>query len=288
MKKFIYYLVWLLVGVLFFPTLKSLYTYRWDALGYTHAFFILPVSLGLAWWKRQELIKAFQTTDKRFGLGFLLIFVVGVMLYLFGWRQDYVMISAFALLPFLYGFIGFVYGARVSRVLLFPVLYLLLMVPPPFALLDQLTLPLRYISAYGVEFMLSLLGFSVQREGLMYIVNGHQMMIDDACSGFRSLVTMFSLGLVYVYMTKSPLLKKAVLIGSVVPLSVIGNIVRIMVISLLGVYFGEEVAKGFLHSFSGIIVFLFIVIGFLAVEKFWHTKQAVAIEKKEDDFEWFE
>lgn len=295
-RQLIYYLLWGLVGILFFPILCILYRQRWDALGYTHAFFILPVSLGLVFWKRRELAEAFAATKKKFGTPSLIIFVFGALLYLFGWRQDYMMISTFALIPFLYGFVGFIYGKKVQRLLLFPILYLLLLVPPPFALLDRVTLPLRYISAFGVEEIFRLFNFPIQREGLGYVIEGHQMMIDEACSGFRSLITMFSLGLVYVYTIRSKIIKKAVLVSSIIPLAIMGNIIRVMAISLIGVYFGQKAAEGFMHSFSGVVIFLFIVLGFLGIEALWtriveKNKGLERVDKRKDkkeEFEWFE
>lgn len=268
-KQLIYYLLWGLVAVLFFPVLSALYRQRWVSLGYTHAYFILPVSLGLAFWRRRELAAAFADTEKRFGAFSLLIFISGGLMYLFGWIQGYMIISTFALIPFLYGFIGFIYGKKVQRLLLFPVLYLILLVPPPFALLDNVTLPLRYFSAFWVEKIFRLFNFPLQREGLMYIVKGQQMMIDEACSGFRSIITMISLGLAYVYVNKGTMLKKTVLVSSIIPLALIGNIVRIMAVSLIAIYFGQEAAQGFLHSFSGLLVFLFIVLGFMGIEAVW-------------------
>ena len=268
-NRAIYYLLWGLVGVLFFPTLRHLYSYRWDALGYTHAYFILPVSLGLAFWKRKKLQEAFAGTEKRFGVPSLFVLVFGALLYLFGWHQGYMVISTFALIPFLYGFIGFIYGKKVQRLLLFPVLYLILLVPPPFALLDSITLPLRYFSASCVEKMFTLFNFPVEREGLMYVVNGKEMMIDEACSGFRSLITMISLGLAYVYIIRSASIKKTVLILSIIPLALIGNILRIIIVSLIAIYFSQELAQGFLHYFSGAVIFLLIVLGFMGIEAVW-------------------
>lgn len=284
-NKLIYILLWVMVAALFFPVLRVLYSYRWDALGYTHAFFILPVSLGLAWWKRKELLGAFSETEGRFGPVALVILIFGGLMYLFGWRQDYMVIATLALIPFLYGFIGFIYGRAVQRVLLFPVLYLLLLVPPPFAILDSITLPLRYISAAGVELIFCLFHYPFERQGLMYVVKGQEMMVDAACSGFRSLITMFSLGIVYVYVNKSSAIKKAVLVLAILPLSILGNILRIIIISLIGVYFGKEAAQGFLHSFSGIVIFLFIVLGFLAIEALWGRKE---VKPGKDEIEWFE
>ena len=278
-KNMIYYFLWVLVGGLFFSTFLTLYQTRWDALGYTHAFFILPVSLGLAFFQRKELKEAFALTEKRFGFGYLIVFVVSVLMYVFGWRQGYMFVSTLAIIPFLYGFIGFIYGHKVCNLLIFPILYLIFLVPPPFALLDQATLPMRYISAFGVEGVFKLFHYPITREGLMYNAKGHPMIINEACSGFRSLITMFSLGVVYVYTMKSSLVKKIVLVGSIIPLAIIGNIVRIIIISLITVYLGEELAQGFLHSFSGIVVFLFIVIGFLVIEKLWAVSSRLWVKR---------
>jgi len=284
----IYFLLWGLVVALFFPVFSILYRQRWNALDYTHAYFILPVSLGLVYWKRKKLARAFAGTEKRFGVSSLLIFIFGGLMYLFGWRQDYMVVSTFALIPFLYGFVGFIYGKKVQRLLLFPILYLLLLVPPPFALLDRVTLPLRYISAFGVEKIFGLFNFPIQREGLMYVVKGQQMMIDEACSGFRSLITMISLGLVYVYTIRSSIIKKAVLVLSIIPLAVVGNILRIIVISLIGAYFGQELAQGFLHYFSGMVIFLFIVLGFAGINAVWTRREKRGAGEDEEEFEWFE
>jgi len=278
------------VFVLFLPTLLVLYRQRWGALGYTHAFFILPVSLWLVWREREALRATFKATKKKFERLYLGIFVFGSLMYLFGWRQDYMVISTFAMIPFLYGFTGFVYGRKVLRLVLFPILYLLLLVPPPFALLDRLTLPLRYISAFGVEGIFKVFMFPIQREGLMYVIGGHQMMIDEACSGFHSLITMFSLGLVYVYVTEGAPAKKVTLVSSIIPLAIIGNIVRIITISLIALTLGQGVAMGFMHYFSGVVIFLFIVLGFIGVEKAWWriTGTEKVVKPKEKDFEWFE
>lgn len=286
-RKIICYLLWVLVAGLFFPLLSLLYRQRWDALGYGHAYFILPLSLGLAFLKRKELARTFAGAEagKMSVTPSLAMFIFGALLYVFGWRKDYMVVSTFALIPFLYGFVGFVYGKRVQRILLFPILYLLLLVPPPFALLDSITLPLRYISAFGVEIFFGLFNFPVQREGLMYIVNGHPMMIEEACSGFRSFITMLSLSLAYVYLIKADIAKKITLILSIAPLTIFGNILRIIVISLISINLGQGAAEGFLHSFSGVVVFLFIVLGFVGIEGLWAKGEGRGT--RDERFEWF-
>ena len=122
----------------------------------------------------------------------------------------------------------------------------------------------------------------------MYVVQGKEMMIDEACSGLRSLVTMFSLALPYVYVIRCKLTKKFVLISSVIPLALVGNIARVIVISLMSLYFGKALAQGFMHYFSGAVVFLFIVLGFLAIEAIWAKITGEGKPGGKDEFEWFE
>ena len=113
------------------------------------------------------------------------------------------------------------------------------------------------------------------------------MMIDGACSGFRSLITMFSLALVYVYVIRSKFIKKVVLVLSVLPLAIVGNIIRVIVISLIATNFGQEVAQGFMHSFSGVVVFLFIVLGFAGIEALWTRLSGEEKGTRDEEFEWF-
>jgi len=267
--KLTHILFGLLVGVLFFLLFKILYAQRWEALSYTHAYFILPVSIWLVWRMRKDLNSLYAQTQSKFEIDQLIILALGFLIYLFGWRQDYMVIATFALIPFLLGYAGFVYGKKVQNKVLFPIFYLLFLVPPPFAILDRITNPLRYISAYGVEAIFKLFRFPITREGLMYVVKGKPMVVDGACSGFNSLITMLCLGVVYVYVMNHRLSKKLVMLASVVPLAIIGNIIRILCISLLDIYLGHEVAMGFMHNFSGIIIFLFIILGFVGIERIY-------------------
>ena len=84
-NKFAHYLLWGLVGLLFLPNFLQLYTSRWSALGYTHAYFILPVCLWIVFRKRKDLVQAFSQTKERFMPWPLAIFVFGVLMYIFGW-----------------------------------------------------------------------------------------------------------------------------------------------------------------------------------------------------------
>lgn len=258
--------IWALVSVLYFPVLQQLYHGRWELVDYSHAHFILPASLFIVWHKRKALMQCPRSPAPG---GSILLLLFGLFLFVFGWRRDFLFISTLSLIPVVSGMVLFLYGLPILRALSFPIAYLLLMVPPPLGLLDALTLPMRYGVSKAATTILQSFFIPVERQGLMLYIERKEVFIAPACSGFRSLITFFSLAVLYVYFTPSTLRKKIILILSVIPLALFGNLVRVLVLCLITYYFGEEASHGFLHDFSGFLVFGIIVLGFLLIDKLY-------------------
>ena len=187
-------------------------------------------------------------------------------MFIFGWRQDYLFISTLSLAPLLYGLISYVYGINIAKALSFPVLYLLLLVPPPLGILDSVTLPMRYGISVITEATLKLFHYPITREGLLLSIGNHEIFMGQPCSGFRSLITIFSLALVYVYISKGILARKLILVFSIVPLALIGNLIRIIILCLVTYYFGQVMGQGFFHYFSGLVIFIIIILGLIGME----------------------
>ncbi|GBD95582.1 MAG TPA: exosortase [Nitrospirae bacterium] len=261
------YVIWILVAALYAPVFASLYSMRWDSVDYTHAYFILPISLWLTWRKRREIKKIFQEAvpGKKNLFSFCILFL-GLLMFIFGWRQNYIFIQALSLIPFLFGLTGYLYGINMVKTLSFPILYLLLLVPPPFGILDSITLPMRHGISVATEAILKLLGYPISREGLLLTIGYNDIFMGQPCSGFRSLITMFSLVLVYVYISKGNMTKKLILTSFIVPMALVGNLVRVITLCLITFYFGEEVGQGFFHNFSGIVIFIITLLGLMGVE----------------------
>ncbi len=260
------YVIWILVAALYTPVFFTLYSFRWDKVDYTHAYFILPISLWLIWRKRARLRELFQKTKSGKNLFGLLTLFFGILMFIFGWRQDYLFISTLSLVPLLFGLISHLYGMNIAKVLSFPILYLLLLVPPPFGILDSITLPMRYGISIVTEVILRFFDYPISREGLLLTIGYHDIFMGQACSGFRSLITMFSLVLVYVYISKGGLAKKLILTSFIIPFALLGNLVRIITLCLITFYFGDEAGQGFFHNFSGIVIFVITILGLLGVE----------------------
>lgn len=260
------YIVWILIGILYTPVFHSLYSFRWDKVDYTHAYFILPISLWLAWRKRAQLKKISQADNIKYSWLGLSVFSIGIVTFIFGWREDYLFVTTLSLIPVLYGLIICLYGFSMAKSLLFPVLYLLLMVPPPFGILDSITLPMRHGTSVTAEVILRLFDYPVTRDGLLLTIGYNDIFMGQPCSGFRSLITMFSLVLVYVYLSKGSLSQKLILTSFIVPITLLGNVVRVITLCLITFYFGEEVGQGFFHNFSGIVIFIITILGLIGAE----------------------
>lgn len=232
---------------------------------YSHAYFILPASLFIVWFKRRQLCKIALTPNHLGLLGILL----GLFLFVFGWRHDYIFISTFSLIPLLAGITAYLYGSKMLKAVAFPLGYLLFLVPPPVGILDAITLPMRHLASIGAVFILGCFHLPIERQGLLIYLNRHEIFMAPACSGFRSLITFFALGLLYVYFIKTSKKKKWVFLISIIPLALVGNLVRVIMLCLITYLFGDEIGQGFLHQLSGILVFAVIICGFLLIDKYY-------------------
>ncbi len=262
----LHYVSWILFLSLYIPLFFRLYRSSWLESDYTHAYFIFPIFLWLVWRKRlaiKDILKELKPNKKLSGF-FALLF--GVFMFTFGWRQDYVFITTLSLVPVLYGLVSFLYGQMVAKTLYFPIFYLILLAPLPTGIVDNLTLPLRFGVSIATDKILRLFSFPISREGLLLSLGNNELFMGQPCSGFRSIITMFSLALVYVYIIKGGLSKKIILVTSIIPVSIFGNLMRVIILCLITYYFGEEAGQGFFHNFSGILIFIITILGLVGIE----------------------
>jgi len=259
-------IIWLLVAILYTPIFHMLYRGRWHSIDYTHAYFILPISLWLAFRKRGAIKELISKAKPLSNILYITPVIIGLLMYIFGWRQDYLFISTLSLIPLLYGLISYIYGLGIANVLAFPILYLLFVVPPPLGVLDSVTLPMRYGVSIAAEQVLVFFRYPILREGLLLSMGDKEIFLGQPCSGFRSLITMLALSLVYIHIIKARIRTKLILVFSVIPLALIGNLIRVIILCLITYYFGKEAGEGFFHSLSGAIIFIIILMGLLGLE----------------------
>jgi exosortase len=188
-------------------------------------------------------------------------------MFIFSWRQDYLSLQALSLIPVLSGLCVYLYGTRFFKTAAFPIFYLLLLVPPPLGILDSITLPMRYGVSILTQQLLALAHYPITRAGLSLTIGGHEIYMGAPCSGFRSLITMFSLGIVYVYINKGSLAKKVILTLTIIPLALLGNLLRVISMCMVTFHFGEKAGEQF-HDYSGYAIFVIIILGLIGMETY--------------------
>ena len=265
--KIFSYIPWLLLAALYIPTFWSLYRERWETLDYHHAYFILPAFLLMLWSKRDKIKETFPKNGLFVSAFFVFLFLIGVWFFITGWRWNYLALQTLSLPIVLLSLFVLFYGTKILKTVIVPIAYLALLIPLPLGILDQITLPLRYVSSIVATKILSVVGYPVLRKGLLIHLDDHEIFLGEPCSGFRSLITFLSLGLVYLYFNKASLKKNVLLFLTIIPLSFLGNVIRILLLCLITYYLGEEVAQGFFHDFSGIVIFMFVTSSLLLLEK---------------------
>jgi exosortase len=181
-----------------------------------------------------------------FGLALLIIGQLGAEFFL----------SRFSLLIVLAGLIVLFLGWNFFRHLLFPWGFLLLMIPIPAIVFNQITFPLQLLTSKVASTVLPWMGVPVLREGNVIILPAMALEVAEACSGIRSLLSLATLAVIYGYLMESKLVVRVLLALASIPIAVAANSLRIVGTGLLVQYWDPDKAQGFFHEFSGWLIFL--------------------------------
>ncbi len=148
------------------------------------------------------------------------------------------------------------FGGGTLRASWFPFLYLGFLVPPPEFILHAVTAPLKVFVSLAATSTLALAGLPVVSHGVAIEVGSYQLLVEEACSGMNSILGLLAVGLFYIHlMHGSSVRRSLILAAALIPIAILANIVRIMILILLTYFAGNEAAQGFLHGFAGMVVF---------------------------------
>ena len=186
------------------------------------------------------------------------LFAVAFSIYVFGRAYDLLALEAVGLYLFFIASAVLLLGLRPLRKDMFPFIYPAFLIPPPGWVLDQLTFPLqRFVSWVSTE-GLAQLGYPIAREGVIIFIAQYQLLVEDACSGMNSLIGLSAVMLFYIYIIhRASLLYAGTLALAILPIAIFANVVRVIALILLTYYFGDEVAQGFMHVTTGVVLFAF-------------------------------
>jgi exosortase len=186
----------------------------------------------------------------------LLVIVCSQVIFLIGCLGAEFFLQGFSLLVFLAGLTLFIWGWPTLWEASFVLLLLLLAIPLPTIVFNAVALPLQLIASSWAEFILRLLQVPVFRDGNLLQLDQMMLNVTEACSGIRSLASLVTAGVVVAYFLPARWWMRAVFVLSTIPIALAANAFRVAGTGLLGEFFGERWATGFLHLFSGWVVFV--------------------------------
>lgn len=219
---------------------------------YSHGFVILPFALYFIWERRRRL-RELPPVPSVAGLA---IVVAGLALLVVGRLGAELFLTRIALLVVIAGTLVFLRGWATLRACAFPLAFLLLMIPIPTIIFNQIAFPLQLLASRTGEAGLSLLGIPVLREGNLIILAHTTLEVAEACSGIRSLVSLLTLGILYGYFTDPRTTFRWIIALSTIPIAIVSNGIRVAGTGVAAQYLGDSAAQGFLHTFSGWLMFV--------------------------------
>jgi exosortase len=233
---------------------------------HSHGFLVVPVCLYLLWRKREALHEA---AIRPAATG-LLIAVLSLISYLVGVWGGIATLSSLAMLATLCGIVIFFLGYRVARIMAFPLLFLLFMIPVPSQIYASLTVPLQLLVTRMSGYLLDLAGMPVHVEGNFVQLPGIHLQVVNACSGLRSMTSILMLSAFFGYLLLTTHWGKVCLFLSGVPISIFVNVIRIVSLAAASHFFALGTDKEPFHTLWGLGVFV------LALGCLLFVKQVIA------------
>jgi exosortase len=243
----------ILWAVAFLPVCPDLFWAWLNHSNNSHGILVPLISVYFIWQKR-EILRKVKISNSNLGA---VVLIISMGMYLLSYAGAVAVISRAMIVFSLIGLVLFTLGKTIFKLLSFPVLFLIFMIPVPDSIVGVVALPLQLFVTNISSFIIHAFSIPVYQEGNMLYFTQTQLEIAEACSGIRSLVSLAMLSVIFAYMCDKGWVRKATLLASAIPLALFANIVRVSGTGVLAHFCGDKVARGFLHEFSGLAVFAF-------------------------------
>jgi exosortase len=249
---FPYALIAILLAVIYYRVAIKL-VYDWYTIpDYSHGFLVPFFALFLLWDKR-EILRNTPIRQTWRGITLVVFAIVVLILGVYGVDLFTARISFVFLLA---GLIWTLFGSLMLRELRFPLLVLVLAIPFPTILFNQVTFPLQLFASRIASEILPLLRVPVLLEGNVIQLPVMKLEVAEACSGIRSLMSLFTLAVFYGYFLERTTRRRWLLALAAIPIAVTANVFRIVGTGLCVQYWDPDKALGFFHEFSGWVMFV--------------------------------
>jgi exosortase len=215
---------------------------RWgDENGYySYAYLVPPLALVMIWMRRERLLQL-EARPSWWGLP---LFLLAMGIHLLGHWGYSSWVSSMAFPLFLIAGSLMLWGTKITGVLLYPLLFLYLMMPMPSVVFDEVTNPIKVWSTEVAIAMLSPFYKILQTSQVTFMMpSGYELHVGVECSGFKVTIALLTFILFFFTIVDMPLWKKLILPAALLPIAVISNGLRIALIGVAGHEWGSYAAK---------------------------------------------
>lgn len=227
--------------------------YDWYTIpDYSHGF-LVPLFAGYLIWDKRAVLGAIPARPTWRGISLVIFAIILLVLGVYGVELFTTRMSFIFLMG---GLIWTFFGGRMLRELRFPLLILIVAIPIPAIIFNHITFPLQLLASRIASDILPVLGVPVLQEGNVIQLPVMKLEVAEACSGIRSLMSLFALAIFYGYFLERTTSRRVLLALAAIPIAVAANVVRIVGTGLCVQYWDPDKALGFFHEFSGWVMFV--------------------------------
>ena len=230
---------------------------------YSHGFIVIPIALYFAWQRRRAILDA----PRRPTWWGLAVIAVSLAVLAVGTLGAELFLARVSLIGIVAGVVLLLFGRGHLRALRAPLLFLLLAIPIPAIVLNTVTFPLQLIASQAGESLIRTAGVPVFREGNVIELATMKLEVVEACSGIRSVMALLTCACFVIGARPTRPATAIAIVAATIPVAITTNALRVAITGLTAHYAGPWAAEGFLHSFSGTVLFIVAASGLLAIER---------------------
>ncbi len=247
-----------IVSLILYPPVREYLYWTFKSPYYTHAVLIPFVSAYLIFRQRKSIFANSEhaiPTGLILALGGAMMFAGEAIVSSVWPKQDTYALTAFAAVLVVIGAFAMCFGTRALLQARLSLFLLLFMVPLPLVIERSVIWILQHGSAEFAGLLFSITGSPVLREGVSFQLPGVSIEVAPECSGIRSSLALLITAVLAGHMYLKTAWSRIVLVLFVLPVTMFKNAVRIVTLSLLGVYVNRDFLESSLHREGGIIFF---------------------------------
>jgi exosortase len=244
------------VGAIFLlayvPVLMVMWTKWFSRDSYYSHGILIPFVTGYLIWQMKDELKSIPYKSSFWTMPVILL---GITLYLLSALFRINFAAGFSMLIVLFGLVLFFFGENVFKRMIFPLFFLVFMVPLPDQTIVNMSFHLKLFAAKIAALTLNNMHIPALQEGSIIKMRSTHVTVDDVCSGLRSLISLTALGSIFAYWMKSNMFKRILLFLSTIPIAVITNVCRVVILASISEIWGAQYATGIVHDATGFLVF---------------------------------